>query len=340
MRFLASADLHIRKKEDCALLARILQTAKDTACGAVLLGGDLLDSPFIDAQTEGALLTLLGAAPCPVFLVAGNHDPLEVTTLYRKLPQGVFCFPAELTAVPLAQGVRLYGYSAPREQSGEHPLAGFTAPSGGLNVFLTHGNMDGGRGDFQPLTAEELATANLQLVVVGHIHKGEQRMVGACRLLVPGIPQGRGWDELGEKFVYIIDADPAGGLNIEPHSVAERKFMEYPVDLTDCKDPAEMLAKMEATPIPAGEEARLVLVGSVVESPVPAMQLYTEKYGREIKDQTDTFGSIEVLQEQNTLQGAFVRKAMAEISAADPADRPRLEAALRLGLRALKEAKR
>lgn len=340
MRFLASADLHIRKKEDCALLARILQTAKDTACGAVLLGGDLLDSPFIDDQTESALLTLLGAAPCPVFLVAGNHDPLEVTAFYRKLPQGVYCFPAAITAVTLAQGVRLFGYSAPREQNPEHLLAGFTAPSGGVNILLAHGQTDGGRGSFQPLSAEELIHANLQLAVVGHIHKGEQRMVGDCHLLVPGIPEGRGWDETGEKWVYVIDADPVGGICIEACSVAERWYMEYPVDLTDCNEPAEMLAKMESTEISAGVIGRLILVGSVAESPAPAIQIYTEKYGREVKDQTDTFGSVEVLREQNTLQGAFVRKAMAEIQQAAPADRPRLEAALQLGLRALKEAKR
>ncbi|MBQ8893435.1 MAG: metallophosphoesterase family protein [Clostridia bacterium] len=336
MKFLASADLHIRKKEDCALLARLLQAAKDAGCGAVLIGGDLLDTPFIEEETENAVRALLGAAPCPVFLVAGNHDPLAITALYRDLPAHVQVFPAEMTAYTLADGVRLYGYSALREQVDTRFLAGFSAPEGGINILLAHGQMDGSHGDFQPISAEELAGSNLQLVILGHIHKGEQRRVGGCRLLVPGIPEGRGWDETGDKYLYIIDTEQ---LSAEPLSVASRRFMEYEVDLTDCRDTGEMLAKMESLEIPANVEYRLILVGTACESPAPAVQAFIEKTGREVKDLTDTFSSLKELRGQNTLQGAFVRRAMAEIEAASPEERPRLERALRLGLQALKEAR-
>lgn len=339
MRFLAAADLHIRKKEDAAVLARLLQKAKEADCGAVLLGGDLLDRPFLDAETEKAVLTLLGAVPFPVFLAAGNHDPLAVTALYQKLPEGVHCFPAEMTAYQLAEGICLYGCSAEREQAERRPLAGFTAPTGGLNILLAHGQMDGSAGSFQPISAEELAGSNLQLAILGHIHKGEQRRVGGCHLLVPGIPQGRGWDETGEKWVYLIDADPHGALTVQPCSVAERQFAEYAVELTDCRNTGEMLAKMEAVEIPADVTARLLLVGTVAEDPTPAVQVYEEKHGREVKDQTDSFGSVEELRRQNTLQGAFVRRAMEAIEKADPAERASLERALRLGMQALKEAR-
>ncbi len=339
MRFLATADLHIKKKADCALLARILQKATDTDCRAILIGGDLLDSPFIDAETEGAVLALLGAADCPVFLVAGNHDPLTVTGLYHKLPDGVYCFSEQLTGVTLEEGIRLFGYSAPREENSDFSLAGFAAPGDGFNILLGHSQPEGDRSAFQPVSNEVLAAGNLQLAILGHVHKTEQRQVGGCRLLVPGIPQGRGWDETGERFVYLIDADPKGGLSMEPCSVAEKLYLEIPVELTGCTDSAEILARMEGMEIPAEAEVRLILTGSPEESPAAAAKLYTERTGREIKDRTDTFGSIALLREQNTLQGAFVRRAMAEIERADPADRPRLEQALRLGLNALKEAR-
>lgn len=339
MRFLATADLHIKRKADCVLLARILQKAKDTACRAVLIGGDLLESPFIDAETEAALLALLGAAECPVFLVAGNHDPLTVTDLYRKLPKGVTCFPEQLTGLTLEEGIRLYGYSAPREENPGFSLAGFAAPTDGFNILLGHSQPEGDRSAFQPVSNEVLAAGNLQLAVFGHIHRTAQRQVGGCHLLIPGIPQGRGWDETGERFVYLIDADSKGGLSIKPCSVAEKLYLELPVELTGCTDSAEILARMEGIEIPAGAEVRLILTGSPEESPAAAAKLYTERTGREIKDQTDTFGSIAILREQNTLQGAFVRRAMAEIERADPAERPRLEQALRLGLNALKEAR-
>lgn len=337
MKILATADLHIRNHEDCALLARILQKAQDRAAEAILIGGDLFDVPFLDEITEKAVLTLLSAALCPVFIVAGNHDPLEVTALYSRMPQGVQVLPAEWTQYTVGEGVYLYGYSSAREAGESLIPAGFSAAGEGVHILLAHGHPEGSAGMFAPLSAEALSV--FDLAVVGHIHKAEQRRIGGCLLLIPGIPQGRGWDELGERFVYLVDADPRGGVTAEPCSVAERIYLEIPVDLTGCADGGSILEKMDAVEIPEGAEARLILTGHPEESPDAAVRLYTERTGREVKDQTDRFGSLETLREQNTLQGAFVRRAMKEIEGADPSDRPQLEEALRLGLQALKEAR-
>ncbi|MBQ7090875.1 MAG: metallophosphoesterase family protein [Clostridia bacterium] len=335
MRFLATADLHIKELSEVALLERILDCAKARCCEAVLIGGDLLDHPFPDGAVEQALLTLLGGAGLPILLVAGNHDPLELTDLYNKLPKGCYCFPAAITAVSLGE-LRVFGYSAPRRFGEEHPLAGWQAPQGGVNILLAHGHVDGS--DFLPITSAELAESGLQLAIVGHIHKGERRDIGGCRLLVPGIPEGRGWDELGEKFVYIVDAAPNGAVSFEAVSVAERCYRELSVEVSGCTE-EEVLARLEAVEISADTVARLILVGSPACDPAPAARLYTERHGRETVDRTDPSLSVAVLKEQKTLQGAFVRRALAEIEAADPADRPILEEALRLGLQALKEAR-
>ncbi len=336
MRFLATADLHIKTLADTALAARILRCAQERGCEAVLIGGDLLDHPFPEAAVEQELLSLLGGAGMPILLAAGNHDPLELTALYQKLPTGCFCFPEAITAVSLGQGVRVFGYSAPRRVGEDHPLAGFRAPADGINILLGHGHVDGA--DFRPVASAELAESGLQLAIIGHIHKGERRDIGGCRLLVPGIPEGRGWDELGEKYVYIVDAAPSGAVSFEAVSVAERCYRELSVDLTDCTE-EELLARLEAVELPADTVARLILVGSPACDPAPAARLYAERSGREVINRTDPSLSVAVLREQKTLQGAFVRRALAEIEAADPADRPLLEEALRLGLEALKEAR-
>ncbi len=336
MLLLATADLHIRKKEDAAILARILQAAKAHKAEALLIGGDLLDRPFPDAETENALRALLEAAGMPVFLAAGNHDPLAVTAFYKELPENVCVFPEGLTCYTLAEGVRLYGYSAARERGEDRPLQGFTAPAGGVSLLLAHGQADGNKESFRPISGEELSVSGLDFAVLGHIHKGEQRLCGGCRLLVPGIPEGKGFDELGEKFVYLIDT---AARSITPIAVAERFYREYPVDLSGCAEENEMLAKMQAVEIPENTVGRLILTGSPAADPATAAKLYTAQTGREVKDRTDPSLSAELLRKQNTLQGAFVRKAMEQIEAAPAADRPRLEEALKLGLQALKEAR-
>ena len=336
MLLIATADLHIRKVEDTPLLARIIEAGKERGAQALLIAGDLLDRPFLDAETESAVRSLLAKAGMKVFLAAGNHDPLAVTSLYQNLPEGVYCFGEGLAGLTIGENIRLFGYSSAREQAEDRPLQGFSAPVGGVNILLAHGQAEGGRDAFRPVSGEELAQSGLDLAILGHIHKGEQRRYGGCLLLVPGIPEGKGFDELGEKYIYLIDTD---SMHIEPISVAERVWREYPVDLSGCAEESEMLARMEAVEIADHIIGRLILIGSPAADPAAAIGLYTARYGREVKNQTDPSLSVELLRRQNTLQGAFVRRAMAEIEGAAPQDRPLLEEALRLGLEALKEAR-
>ncbi len=339
MKLLITADLHISKAEDAARLERICALAAAEGCSGLLIGGDLLDSPFPDAAAEAAILAAFAACPCPIYLVAGNHDPLELTAFYKRLPDGVHCFPAALTAYPLGEGITLYGCSAAKNQNTQPLLEGFSAPEGGIGIFLGHGQADGGANAFQPLRAEALSRSHLALAVLGHIHKGEQRMIGSCRLLVPGVPEGRGWDETGEKYVYIAEIAAEGSISIAARSIAQRIYREPAVDLSDCADTEEMLARMEAIEIPADTEARLILIGAPLAAADAAAHIYTERWGREVKDQTDPSLAVELLRSQNTLQGAFVRRALAELEAAPEEQRPQLEEALRLGLNALKEAR-
>lgn len=337
MRFLATADLHLKEYTDLPLLERILSAAREQHCDALLLGGDLLDSPFPPLELESGILALLAGWEKPVFMVAGNHDPLAVTAFYQKLPANVTLFPEGMTAYTLGENLRIYGYSALREQENRRPLEGFSVPAGETALLLGHGHFEGA--DFQPVRPEELGASGLKLAILGHIHKGEQRQIGATRLLVPGIPEGRGWDETGEKFVYLIDLAPGQAVVVEPLSVATRLYREVRVDLTDCADTAQILARMESFDPPADTLIRLILTGAPSESPSIAMKLYTEQTGREVLDETEPPLSIEELMEQKTLQGAFVRRAMAEINQASLAERPALEEALKLGLKALKEAR-
>ena len=337
MRFLATADLHIKDKTDLPLLERLLACARKQQCDTLLFGGDLLDSPFPPQEVENGILALFADWGKPIFTAAGNHDPLAITALYQKLPANVTVFPEGMTAYTLGEHFRIYGYSAMREQSKRRPLEGFSVPAGETALLLGHGHFEGT--DFQPVRPEELAASGLKLAILGHIHKGEQRQIGSTRLLVPGIPEGRGWDETGEKFVYTVEISPAGAVVIEPHSVAERLYREIRVDLSGCADTEEMLNRMEQIRTDPLSTVRLVLTGTPEESPAIAAKLYTERTGIETADETESPLSIEDLMGQKTLQGAFVRRAMAEINAASPEERPQLEEALKLGLRALREAK-
>ncbi len=348
MKLLATADLHIKGPEELALLERILEGARREECAAILIAGDLLDSPYPQREIAQRLKELLAQPGCPIFLATGNHDPLEETALYRQLPERVRLFPTEGAAYSV-QGLTLVGRSSARRQNSQSPLAGLKAPAG-LSIGVFHGQFGGG--EFQPISAEELAESGLNLLLLGHIHKTESRQLGGCRLLVPGTPQGRGWDETGEKYAWILETDGISSISARPLAVAEQVLMEYPVDLSDCRSEEEITHRLEVLSIPEtlllGEKpvkllARLVLSGCLPVDPAPIAESYKNRHGREIKNNCRLGLRPEdpaLLQQQNTLQGAFLRQALKEIAAAPPEARPGLERALELGLQALRGAER
>ncbi len=333
MRFLATADLHIRHQEDLPLLERILSAANEHHCDALLIAGDLLDSPFPTPEAEQGICQCFSAWGKPVFLAAGNHDPLAVTALYTRLPANVTVFPEAVTAYTLAPHLRIYGCSSLREQSTRRPAADLSVPHGETAILVTHGQFEGRT--YQPILPEDLASCGLSLCICGHVHKGEQRQIGSCRLLVPGIPQGRGWDETGDKYIYLIEAEQS--IRIEPLSVAEEIWRKVALDLTGCTDTEAILSRMRAQKADAKTHLRLELIGSPDCDPSTAIRLYEEQGGR-AEDHTTPSLSLEQLKEQKTLQGAFVRKALRDLEQAAPEEKAVLEEALRLGLRALKEA--
>lgn len=338
MKLLLTADLHIRNQENLSLLQRIIDTANGEGCKAILIGGDLLDSPFPDEQTERALLSMLKGAGLPILMVAGNHDPLDLTDCYRKLPENVKIFQETLSSLSLGEGVEVYGFSDTRGGKGRHFSKAVATEGSGVKILMAHGQPDGADGSYFPISTAAVAESGFSLALLGHVHKWEQRTVGGCRILLPGIPEGRGWDEQGERFIWIA-AVRDGAIELSPKKIAGKTYMEYEVDLTDC-DEEEALSRMEAQEIPASTEGRLILVGAPAADPAPAIRLYTEKYGRAVKDCTEQASSMALLMKQNTLQGAYVRRAMAEIEQAEGEERALLEEALHLGLRALRGGRR
>lgn len=338
MKLLLCADLHIKNQENLSLLQRIIDAAKEEGCGAILIAGDLLDSPFPEEQAEKALLSMLEGAGLPILMVAGNHDPLDLTDCYRFLPSNVVMFQENLSSVSLGEGVEVYGISDMRGGSPQRFTQAVDTPKGQIKILMAHGQPDGADESYFPISTAAVAESGFSLALLGHVHKWESRLVGGCRILLPGIPEGRGWDEQGERFIWIASIR-GGAIDLSPKKIAEKTYMEYEIDLTDC-DEEQALSRMEAQEISADTEARLILVGAPAADPAPAARLYAEKYGRAVKDCTEAASSIELLMKQNTLQGAFARRAMAEMEQASGEERAILEEALRLGLDALKGGRR
>ena len=130
----------------------------------------------------------------------------------------------------------VYGraFLGPRED--RSPLEGFRAERDGrVQLMAVHGEVDG-RGEYGPISREDIARSGLDYLALGHIHQasGLQRE-GNTFWAYPGCPEGRGFDELGDKGVLYVEAEPRS-CRAEFVPLCRRRYQILSVDVTGAED--------------------------------------------------------------------------------------------------------
>ena len=357
VRFIHGADFHLdspfsgltpqqaaqRRGEQRELLDRLAGLARERQAQLVLLSGDLLDSQQVYAETAQALSRCLGSIPCPVLIAPGNHDCLVPGSVYSTLdwPDNVHIFFSDaMERVDLPElNCTVYGRAFLEPRQDRSPLAGFHAEEdGAFRLGCLHGDT-APNSPYGPLTQEEMAASGLHYLALGHIHQasGLQR-AGETFWAYPGCPEGRGFDELGEKGCLWVTVD---GASVEAAflPLARRRYRLVEADLSGAESPGDAL--LSALPADAGDDIlRVVLTG---ESGVEGLDLAplkalaeTKCWSAQVLDRTAVRRDLWSRAEEDTLTGLFLRQMRLRLdAAADGDERERLELAVRFGLAAL-----
>ena len=357
LHILHGADLHLdapfaglsaerarqRRSELRELPRRLAELARERGADLVLLSGDLFDGSDPYAETAQALARALGQTGCPVFIAPGNHDPYGPRSPYALLPwpENVHIFrTAAMEAVPLPRlGCTVWGAAFTGVSREDSPLAGFAAPKdGGVHIGVLHADVEG-KGRYAPVTEAEVAASGLTYLALGHIHacSGLQK-AGETAWAYPGCPEGRGFDELGEKGCLWVTVD---GASVEAAflPLARRRYRLVEVDVTGADNPGDAL--LPALPADAGDDIlRVALTGeSGVEGlGVAALgrRVVTRRWSAQVLDRTAVRRDLWSRAEEDTLTGLFLRQMRLRLErAADGDERERLELAVRFGLAAL-----
>ena len=235
-------------------------------------------------------------------------------------------------------GCTVYGaaFTAP-ELPEDHVLAGFTAPADGLiHIGLLHGDVTGGDSRYRPLTTASIAASGLDYLALGHVH-GCTGAVRAGRVTYGycGCPEGRGFDELGDRGFLYGDIGP-GTAELRFVAFARRRYRVWEADVTD----GEALAAVERMlPQDTAEDiCRLRLVGAP-EEPVSLPLLERALAGRffalQLRDDTTVRREVWERCGEDTLRGLFLQELRREYDGADEETRRRIELAARFGVAAM-----
>jgi len=358
LRILHTADLHLdspfeglpagkaalRREEQRELLGKLSALAREEGVDLVLLAGDLLDSDKSYYETGEELVRCLAGMPAPVFIAPGNHDFYSAKSPWMrlKLPGNVTVFTENrIQAAELPRlGACVYGAAFTEKHSGPL-LRGFTAEKrpGVKNILVLHGEV-GARGDspYDPITEADLAASGMDYAALGHIHKsGGLLRAGETWYSWPGCPEGRGFDETGEKTVSLVTLTDDGGCALERRCIALRRYETLNVDVTGA-DP--LLAVHTLLPDDTVRDVyRIIFTGETDECPdlqhlsANLSELFFEL---QLRDETRLRRDLWERAGEDTLRGLFLRRLKKEYDAApDEQARRVIEQAARWGLAAL-----
>lgn len=245
IKILHSADWHLdsplllRSPEQTQLLrravqsvpGRIAQLCREQHCNMLLLSGDLFDGAYT-ADTLRLVQNALEEAAVPVFISPGNHDFISADSpwLSAHWPGNVHIFTRpviESVAVPELD-CRVYGAGF---VSMDCPplLEAFTADQNErYAVAVLHGDPTQIKSPYCPVTAKQVEQSGLDYLALGHIHKSGSFCAGKTLCAWPGCPAGRGYDEQGEKGVFIVTVDEAVSTHFIPLDTPKFYDLELP----------------------------------------------------------------------------------------------------------------
>lgn len=254
-----AADFHIGAKFDFLPSARAMDAvnlqfsalqdmvnyAAASAADAVLIAGDLFDTPDIRPQIATAVFSVLGKCPCPVFIAPGNHDYYHIGSVYstQLLPQNIHVFRERfLEPVPLADGETVIWGAAFQDTKASIPL---DAPldASKTNICLVHGEL-GSSGGYNPISESAVLGSRFDYIALGHNH----RFSGVFRisqtvLSCPGCFAATASNELGVKG-YLAGHVAKGDISLTLHPSGAVRFEEVALPMAGINSDAMLMEKL------------------------------------------------------------------------------------------------
>jgi DNA repair exonuclease SbcCD nuclease subunit len=203
-------------------------------------------------------------------------------------------------------------------------LKGFRAEKipGVCDIMLLHGNVNKSASPYNPMTEEDIALSGIDYLALGHYHDtGGLCRAGNTFYAYSGCPEGRGFDECGEKTVFAADVAP-GYCKITPYTIAERRYEILDINVSGRED--VLSAAEERLPRDTEKDVyRLVLTGEAIAKPdINALYeaLGDRFFHLQIRDKTTPYKDIWQSVGNDTLRGIFLRLMRDRLSASQVSD--------------------
>ena len=356
-----TADLHLgslfsstpevaaeRKGEQLDTLKQIMDICVSRNADALLIAGDMFDSMKVERRLLDDVKEMLSHYDVRIFITPGNHDPATPDSCYsEEWPENVHIFRGGMEKVEIPEkNTCVWGAGFTKTSCDETLLKDFMPVSSRINVLVLHGELTSSEfsdSRYNPIFEDALKNCGADYVALGHIHGYEHYECNDFLYCYPGAPAGRGFDETGEKGVLCGYA-AKGFAHMDFYPLDSRQYFTEKLDVSGCASTQQFAGRIITVLRDRhGEKFSkylydLTLIGALENGITPSLPDITKRlmetlfYVR-LTDMTTTSLNLELLMNDGTLKGAFVRKMVNKMQN-DSRNRDKYMRALLYGLRA------
>lgn len=276
-------------------VARLGELCTEVGAEFVVVAGDVFEHNQLDPREVSLSLEALRAIKVPVFLLPGNHDPLDPSSVYTSALFSAEC-PAHVTVLDgvheLRPGVQIIG--APwrskdptTDLTGD--LVGELAADGVTRIVVGHGGVDAL--DPDPTKASLIRLDTVEAAVRrGAVHyvalgdKHSRTEVGSTgRIWYSGAPEVTNYDDIepDSGHVLVVDIDAADqSVAVSARRVGRWRFVTLRRAVDTDRDIADLDLNLDGLPDKERTVVRLALTGSLTITDKARLDTCLDRYSR------------------------------------------------------------
>lgn len=254
--------------------------AKEKQCQFMLVCGDSFESNQVDRKTVARAIEALKEVTVPIYLLPGNHDPLNAASVYHsstfieKKPAHVHII-EDTAPVQVGEGFELVGAPWLSKRPNGNPIVDLLnalPPAGSIKrICVGHGSID----IFTPDKESEnvivvskleaaISEGKVHFIALGDRHS-LTKVGSGDRIWYSGTPESTDFREEHSGFCQIVNMDGAD-VTTEEVKIGQWSFIEELVDLNTTDDVESLRKKLEDIPNRERSVVKLDLKGSLTLS--------------------------------------------------------------------------
>ena len=203
-------------------------------------------------------------APIKIFIIGGNHDPLEEEIEIFNKPSNLFLFNGDMAESKEFYShdkliCRIIGQSYRRKAENKKIFKNYENEAkndGVYNIAVLHTQMDSAKSNYVPCSISELKEIKgIDYWALGHIHKASILNEDKPFIGYPGIPQGYDFGEDNSGGFFYVQVDESNSTKVKFIHCSPIIWKRVYVNIDeDEKNPPRIIEDIEDLIIKKGEE--------------------------------------------------------------------------------------